>query len=257
MDHIAHPLDRHFSLPRIREVDAARPLHWLRLGWDDLRENAFSSIAYGVFFSFLGFLILAYASTRPYLITASISGFFLVGPLAAAGLYEISRRAGSGQDAGLAASLRGIGNRRESLFSIGIFLAFTLIAWERISAILFALLVPEGVAELDGFFRTVFLSGEHLGFVASYVLLGGLLAALVFALTVVAVPMLMDRETDLVTAMMTSLRAVQINPQAMTVWAGSIVVLVAIGFATLMIGLILLLPLLGHATWHAYRDLVE
>lgn len=257
MDHIAHPLDRHFSLPRVRAVDAARPLHWLRLGWDDLREHAFASLAYGVLFALIGFLILGYASARPYLITAAISGFFLIGPLAAAGLYEISRRSAAGQSASLADSLRGIRDQRESLFSIGLFLAFAMIAWERISAILFALLVPEGVAGLDGFFRTVFLSGEHLGFVASYVVIGALLAALVFALAVVAVPMLMDRQTDMVTAMMTSMRAVRVNPRAMVVWAALIVALVALGFATLTIGLIVLLPWLGHATWHAYRDLVE
>ncbi len=257
MEHSAHSLDRHFNLPHIREVDNARPLHWIKLGWEDLREHAFASIAYGIFFAVLGYLIMSFAAPRPYLITASISGFFLIGPLAAAGLYEISRRGANGQAADLRASLRGILDSRESLLSIGVFLAIVMLGWERISAVLFALLFPGEIAELSGFMRTVLLSGEHLGFVAAYVMVGAVFAAIVFIATVVAVPMLMDRDTDMVTAMMTSVRAASTNPVAMLVWAALIVALITIGFATMMIGMVILLPLLGHASWHAYRDLVE
>lgn len=257
MAHSAHPLDRHFNLPHIREVDAARPLHWLKLGWEDLREHAFASIAYGLFFALLGFLIVSFAAQRPYLITASISGFFLIGPLAAAGLYEISRRSANGQPADLGSSLRGIRDSRESLLSIGVFLAIVMLGWERVSAVLFALLFPGEIAEVSGFVRTVLLSSEYLGFTTAYVLVGAVFAALVFIATVVAVPMLMDRETDMVTAMMTSVRAAGTNPMAMVVWAALIVALIGIGFATMMIGMVILLPLLGHASWHAYRDLID
>lgn len=257
MEHPAHPLDRHFNLPHIREVDPARPLHWLKLGWEDLRNHAFASIAYGIFFALLGFLIMSFAAPRPYLITASISGFFLIGPLVAAGLYEISRRSASGESADLRASLRGILDSRESLLSIGVFLAIVMLGWERVSAVLFALLFPGEIAELSGFMRTVLLSGEHLGFTMTYLLVGAVFATLVFIATVVAVPMLMDRETDMITAMMTSVRAASTNPIAMAVWAALIVALIGVGFATMMIGMVILLPLLGHASWHAYRDLVE
>lgn len=257
MEHSAHALDRHFDLPRIREVDAARPLYWLRLGWGDLRENAFASVAYGVFFAALGILIIAYAAPKPYLVTASISGFFLVGPLAAAGLYEISRRSMSNQPADLLPSLRGIRDKHDSLLSIGMLLAIVMIGWERISAVLFALFAPDEVAEIGEIFRVMLLSGDYLGFAAAYMLLGAGLAALVFISTVVAVPMLMDRKIDIVTAMMTSIRAASVNRRAMVVWAALIVALVAFGFATLMFGLIILLPLLGHASWHAYRDMIE
>ena len=257
MDHSMHSLDRHFDIPRVREVDAARPLHWLEMGWNDLREHGFASIAYGLFFAAFGYIILAFAAPRPYLVTAAISGFFLVGPILAAGLYEISRRAAAGQSAGLRESLRGITGSYESLLSIGIFLAIVMLGWERVSAVLFALLFTGEITELSGFMRTVLFSGEHIGFTMVYMAAGFLFAALVFCATVVAVPMLMDRDTDMVTAMMTSLRTVSINPRAMFVWAALIVLLIGIGFATMMIGLVLLLPLLGHASWHAYRDLVE
>lgn len=256
MDHSLPSLDRHFKLPHIREVDAARPLHWLRLGWADLREHAFASIAYGIVLAFIGYLILAFAATRPYLTTASISGFFLVGPLAAAGLYEISRRAATNQPADLMSSLRGVLHNYESLLSIGLVLAVAMISWERLSALLFALLVPAEIYGLDGIISTLFLSGQHLGFVAAYILAGGLIAASIFVMTVVAVPMLMDRDTDIISAMMSSVRAVSLNRRAMLVWAVLIVVFTGIGFATMMIGMVILFPLLGHATWHAYRDLV-
>lgn len=132
-----------------------------------------------------------------------------------------------------------------------------LIGWERLSAILFALLYPGNVSDLSNFFGEVFGSGEFTRFVATYLVVGGVLAAVVFALSALAVPMLMDRDTDTITAAMTSVRAVAVNPGAMAVWALLIVGLMAVGFATLMIGMIVLLPLLGHATWHAYRDLVR
>lgn len=257
MDHSMHTLDRHFNLPRVREVDAARPFHWLQLGWNDLREHASASIPYGIFFAVLGYVILAFAAPRPYLVTASLSGFFLLGPLLAAGLYEISRRSAAGETASLRDSLRGIVSSYESLLSIGVFLAIVMLGWERVSAVLFALLFTGEIAELSSFARTVLFSGDHLGFAVVYMLAGLLFAAMVFCATVIAVPMLMERDTDMVTAMMTSLRAVSLNPRAMLLWAVLIVTVIGVGFATLMVGLVLLLPLLGHASWHAYRDLVE
>ncbi len=257
MEHSMHTLDRHFNLPRVREVDDGRPLHWLRLEWNDLREHAFASIAYGVFFALMGYIIIHLAAPRPYLVTVAISGFFLVGPILATGLYEISRRSAAKQPVGLIDSLRGVGRNFESLMSIGILLALVMVGWERVSAVLFALLFSGELADVNGFIRNVLLSGEHLGFTAAYMISGLLFATLVFCATVVAIPMLMHRDTDMITAMMTSMRAVRRNPRAMMLWAALIVAIMLIGFATMMIGLVLLIPLLGHATWHAYRDIVD
>ncbi|NMG73193.1 DUF2189 domain-containing protein [Aromatoleum diolicum] len=257
MDKPFNTLDRHFHLPHVRQVDASRPLMWLRMGWDDMRANFGASLAYGLIFAAIGYVILAYAADLPYLFTAAISGFFLVGPLAAAGLYEISRRHERGESATFADSLRGLREHGDHLLYYGAFLAVVLLAWERLSAILFALFY-EGVApDLGNFFADVFLSGAYTHFVVSYLVVGGAIAGVVFALSVVSVPMLMDRKSDMVTAMMTSARAVGFNLGAMAVWAALIVVLIGIGFATMMIGMVALLPLLGHATWHAYKDLVE
>lgn len=257
MEKSIHSLDRHFSLPSIRRVAASRPFAWLRAGWSDLRNNLGASLTYGLALSIIGYLILSYAVQIPYLFTAAISGFFLVGPLAAAGLYEISRRHANGEKTSFAQSLAGLLSEGESLLFFGFLLAFVLLSWERISAILFALFFKGNLPDINNFARTVLLSGEHLQFVVVYLAAGGALAAMVFALSVVVIPMLLDRKVDVITAMMTSLRAVAQNLGAMLVWAALVVAFIAVGFATMMIGMVLLLPLLGHATWHAYKDIVQ
>ena len=250
-------LDRHFTLPSVRTVEASRPLAWLKAGWSDLRDNPVASLTYGLALSIAGFLILYYAADIPYLLTASISGFFLIGPVAASGLYVISRRHEKGEKSNFAQSLAGLRDEGESLLFFGFLLAFVLISWERISAILFALFFKGNVPDISNLAQNLLLSGAHLQFVALYLLAGGVLAATVFALSAVAIPLLLDRKVDVVTAMMSSFRATEKNLGAMLVWAMLIVACIAIGFATMMIGMIVLLPLLGHATWHAYRDLVE
>lgn len=257
MDKPLHTLDEHFHLPQVRRVDTTRALLWLRQGWQDMRDNLAASLAYGVAFALVGALILSSTTERPYLFTAAISGFFLIGPLAAAGLYEISRRHDAGESTGFFASLGGLRGHADQLAFYGAFLAFALIAWERLSAILFALFYDGDVAGIGGFTTQILLSTAHLDFIAVYVVLGGAIAALVFALSAVAIPMLMERDSDIITAMMTSMRAVAANQKAMALWAAIIVGLVALGFATLLVGMIVVLPLLGHASWHAYRDLVE
>jgi uncharacterized membrane protein len=251
------PLDRHFSLPSIRTVEASRPFAWLRAGWSDMRGNLGASLMYGLVLSFVGYVILSKAADIPYLFTAAISGFFLIGPVAASGLYEISRRHEKGEKSSFAQSLAGLRDERESLLFFGALLAFVLLSWERLSAILFALFFKGNVPDINHFAKDVLLSGEHLQFVAAYLLAGGVLAATVFALSAVAIPMILDRKVDVVTAMMTSFRATEKNIGTMFIWAMLIVACIAIGFATMMIGMVVVLPLLGHATWHAYKDLVE
>ncbi len=255
MNRLSHTLEQHFELPHVRRVEAGRPWAWLRLGWDDLRENLPASLAYGFFFAIAGYLILACAAGAPYLFAAAISGFFLIGPLAAAGLYEISRRHGKGEPVTFGASLRGLVRRSDDLGYFGAFLALALIGWERISAILFALFYRGDAPGLNHFFRDVFLSGQYASFTTAYVVIGGGLAAVVFALSAIAAPMLVDRDVDPITAAMASLKAVSVNPGAMALWAAVVTALTLTGFATMMAGMVILLPLLGHASWHAYREM--
>ncbi|HJV27132.1 MAG TPA: DUF2189 domain-containing protein [Aromatoleum sp.] len=258
MDKPLNSLDRHFHLPDVRRVEADRPLMWLRMGWNDMRSSPAASLGYGALAAVIGYLILAYAARMPYLFVAAMSGFFLVGPLVAAGLYEISRRNERGETVSFMESLKGLQRHGDHLAYYGAFLAFALIGWERLSAILFALFYHETASpDLANFFQDVFLSGNYVQFVVSYLVIGAAIAGLIFVLSVVSVPMMIDRDADIATAMMSSVRAVGHNPDAMAVWAVLIVALIGVGFATMMIGMVVLLPLVGHATWHAYKDLIE
>lgn len=260
-------LPQHFTqpsaLPDVRRVAPDRPLHWLRAGWQDLAASPAASLFHGFLFAFAGALILLLALPHPHLFSLAVSGFFLVAPLLATGLYEISRRHERGESASVGDSFAGWRRNGESIALFGLALALVGILWERLSAILFGLLYSGGydaTMNFAGFLRAVVFSGENLGFAATWLLVGGALALFVFACSAVSIPMLLDRDNaaggDIATATLTSLRAVSENIPAMTVWAVLLVTLTLIGIATLLLGLIVLMPLLGHASWHAYRDLV-
>ena len=250
-------LDRHFNLPTIRRVPANQPLEWLRLGWRDFRRNTSLSAIYGLIFTLAGYELLVLAEPRPYLFTVTISGFMLIAPMLAAGLYEISRRHDEGLTSRFRDSLQGWTRNGDSMAIFGLLFVLVAIAWERLAAILFALFYGGDLASVQSFVSTVFLSGNYLAFVVAYVVVGGFLAAVVFAMSVISIPMLVDRRIDVITAIATSLKAVRLNPAAMTVWAALLVALVALGFATLLLGMIVVLPWAAHASWHAYRDLTK
>jgi uncharacterized membrane protein len=250
-------IQQHFKLPGIRRVGLDRPVAWLRSGWKDLRANPVASLAYGLLFAIGGDLILIFSWRSPYLITAAVSGFFLVAPLLAGGLYEISRRQSNGQPSTFIDSLAAWRRNGQSIAMFGLLMALAAIIWERTSAVFFALFVPGLTPDLWAFASSVLLNLEHIELTLTWFFVGGLLATLVFSVSAVSIPMVIDRDVDFITAMITSLRAVMNNPGTMLLWAALVVMLTLLGFASLLFGLIILMPLLGHASWHAYRDLVE
>jgi uncharacterized membrane protein len=250
-------LDRHFELPRIRRVPPGRAFTWLALGVRDMRNNLVESLAYGTLIAVLGWLIWYHAGNRPQLFTASVTGFFLIAPLLAAGLYEISRRQELGTRTSFGESLQGWRRSGGAIAQMGLQLTLVAIFWERLSAILFALSYQGDAPDLQRFFTDVFLSGNYPQVVLAYVTVGGVFAAIVFVISAISIPMLLDRNGDIYTAMATSFLAVTRNIAAMLVWACLIVILTAAGFATALFGLIFVFPILGHATWHAYRDLTQ
>lgn len=245
------------DLPAIRRVDARAPSRWLEAGWQDIRRTPIASLAYGLLFALGGDLIILALLEHPHLLALSISGFFFVAPLLAAGLYELSRASANGEKPIFVESLRVFRHNFQSLALFGLLLALIATLWERFSAISFALLGATSANSASVYLNELLFSGEHLLFSLTWLGLGALLAAFVFALTVVSVPMMVDRECDPVTAMATSLRAVVANPGPLALWAVLIVILTLTGFATLLFGLVVLMPMLGHASWHAYRELVE
>lgn len=251
------PVDTGLGQPAIRRIAPARPFAWLAAAWRDLRANPLPSLAYGLLFGLGGDLIIIAALEHPHLVSVAVSGFFLVAPLLAAGLYELSRARAQGEHLLFVDSLRCFRRNSRSLALFGLLLALITLLWERLSAIAFSMLGMHGGGSALPYLQSLAGSGEHTGFLLTWVALGGLLALYVFALAVVAVPLMLDRDADVPTAIATSLRAFAANPGPLLLWAAIIVVLTLAGFATLLFGMVLIMPLLGHASWHAYRELVE
>ena len=249
--------DSSIQPPRVRRVAPDAAFRWLAQGWSDTRRAASISLVYGVVAAAVGGLLLWLSRDYTHLAPALTSGFLLIAPALAINLYAVSRRLERGEPVDSVHLFDDWCPNRGSIAWFGLGLAFVLLTWERISAILFALFYGGEVPDLGRFVSEVWLSGAYLGLVAAYVLTGGALAALIFCLSVVSLPLMLDRPVDPVTAVMTSMDAVRINPGCMLVWAAAIAVLTAVGFATLMLGLIVIFPVLAHASWHCYRDVVE
>lgn len=250
------PQGLEFSLPAVRRVGLDRPTNWLKSSWRDVRANPVTSLCYGLLFAVSGALVLLFSWSKPYLFTAAVSGFILIAPLLAGGLYEISRRQAKGQATTLLQSLDGWRRNGQSMAMFGLLLSLVALVWERTSAVIFALLVPGMTPDISSFIFGVLLNPAFSGVMLAWFIVGAFLAILVFAVSAVSIPMLIDRDVDFVSAMITSLRATALNPDVMLLWALLVVGLTLAGFATLLAGLALTMPLLGHASWHAYRDLV-
>lgn len=244
-------------LPNIRRIATDRSLHWLRAGWQDLRANPLPSLAYGLLFALGGDLIILALLQSPHLLTVSISGFFLVAPLLAAGLYELSRKTEASEKILFIDSLKCFGRNGQSLAIFGLVLALITLLWERFSAVAFALIGADSAPIATAYLNEILFDGQHLAFTATWLVVGGVLALFVFALAVVSVPLMLDRDADVATAIMTSLRAFSRNFGSLLLWAALLVTLTLLGFATLLFGLVVIMPILGHASWHAYRELVE
>jgi uncharacterized membrane protein len=257
MQHVAHLHSAVVPTPHIRRVAGTAPLHWLSLGWTDFRRAPVIGLAYGFAIALIG-LVVTYASwSVPVLVMSFVSGFLLIAPLIAIGLYEVSRRIQAGEQPRLRHALTSWQRNGWAVVFIGVVLGVVMIAWGRLTGLLAALTLP--VLAPDGHLVTwaTLTSVDGLGFLGLFTLMGAVLAGGVFAMTAVSIPMLLDRPVDAVTAVATSLRAVGANWPAMLLWAGLIVGLTAVGFATLYVGLIVIAPVLAHATWHAYRQTVE
>lgn len=251
------PSNKHVDLPCIRRIGIDQPAAWLDAGWNDFRRAWLTSLPYGLVLGGMGLALLYYAADRPYLAVALASGFLLVAPVIALGLYQISRRL-EWQDNGMVGERPPVGRLFDSNIALfGVLLAVIFAIWVDLAAITTALLTPRELAITGSFSLLALFSLDNLPFVLGYFGVGGLLAALVFSLSVITLPMLLERQVDLVTAVSTSLVVVKENPAAMAVWAAIIAAVMLAGMLSLFIGFAILFPVLGHATWHAYRDVVE
>jgi len=251
VDDVAHSV-----APAVRTVPVTAPFGWLARGWSDFRAHPLPSLFYGVCFAVMGWLIAVVFRHAYAYVSALVCGFFLVGPFLATGLYALSRRRERGEPMWLAPTLDAW---RPNVGAIGVFalvLTVILLVWARASLIVFALSYTSEMPSVDRFVEQV-VSLDNLEFLVAYFCVGGFFAALVFAISVVSVPMMLDRNVDGVIAVLTSLKAFGNNLPAMVVWGMTIALVIGAGFALWFVGLVVAVPVIGHATWHAYRALVE
>jgi uncharacterized membrane protein len=232
-----------------RYVGPWTPFQWLRLGWKDLRAAGQLSLVYGVLFALLGALLAA-LTLRLGLLALYVglaSGFVFIGPFLAVGLYSISYQLEHGHTPTLFFSLEeGRAHLRETLV-LGICLLVVMLVWGRAAMVLSVFLPSDAVPDWRDL--TPYLS---IG-----TLVGAFFCLIVFATAAFSLPMLLDRRADAITAVVTSINATLRNKVAMLVWGLIIVAAVLIGFATLFVGFIVLMPLIGHATWHGYRQTID
>lgn len=239
----------------IKDVDDA-----LKKGWEDFRRAPL----YGLFFS-LVYVVTGIAlwvfftfSGQLWWIIPFAMGFPLVAPFAAIGLYEVSRRLESGRELRVNEVLGVIWREKDRQFPfMAIVIFFLFMAWILIAYGIFAAFF--GLQAMTHVSTSMALLASFRGVMMLCIggIAGAVLAGLLFMLTVVSMPLLLDRDVDVVTAMQTSVRAVWANPRPMLSWAGMIASLLFIAMIPAFMGLLIILPVLGHASWHLYRRVVQ
>jgi uncharacterized membrane protein len=238
-------------------VPVYRPFVWLRDGWLDMRRHWGISLGYGALIVGLGWTLLIFCGTHPYFVAAAISGFLLVGPLMSAGFCEMSRRYSLGEPANFDDSLNGFGRNAPALLEFGVILAICAAVWFGLSALLLGTVFHIAAPDVSETLYRGFLDATNRSQVLAYIVIGGVLATAVFSVSVVAIPLMIDRHATAGQAMRASVNVVFRNIPAMIVWSALILILTIIGYAPLLAGLLLIAPLLGHATWHAYKSTIR
>lgn len=236
-------------------LSPSQPLHWIAQGARDLLATPGVGLFYGLCFWGMALLLAWVFRARPEYTMSLASGCLLVGPFLAMGLYETSRRREAGLPPGLADSLTCWDRRIPSMAMLVLALLVLELLWGRASLVVFALFFNTGMPSTTGVVQAVF-NPDNWQFVLAYAAVGGLFAALVFCFTVISIPMILDRDTDAFTAALTSMRVVLDNPGVMLLWGAIITLAVAASLLAWGAGLLVVGPLLGHATWHAYRSAV-
>jgi uncharacterized membrane protein len=239
-----------------RRVPLLRPLGWLAAGWRDFMRCPLPGLLHGLLLAAFGLLLIVVAGDAFWLLTGAFTGFLLVSPVLATGLYTVSRALQRRGRADTRMAFAAWVPRDRRLVVFGLLLALAGTGWVMTSASLITAFAGAPVRNPQDFLHVVVLARQGRLF-EIWLALGGALAAPVFASSVVAIPLLLDREISVLGAVFTSWRVVMDNPVTLAFWAALIALLTVAGMALLMAGLVIVVPLLAHASWHAYRDLVD
>jgi uncharacterized membrane protein len=237
----------------LQPLGLADPFRWLRAAWSDLLAAPGIALFYGLCFWLMAVVLGAVFRNMPEYTLSFVSGCFLVGPFLAMGLYESSRRREQGLPQSLGASVMCWDKHLGSMGMLVLVVLLLEMLWGRASLVVFAVFFTTGMPSTASVLQAVF-NPRNWEFVAIYTLIGGLFAGLVFASCVVAIPMILDRGTDAVTAAIASFQVVMERTGPMLLW-GALIVALVLGAVLLpwSVGLLVVGPWLGHASWHAYR----
>jgi uncharacterized membrane protein len=254
------------QLPAILPITWKHPFEWLLLGFKDIGHSPWLSMMHGLVLALGGGLITWLAHDRFWLLAGAVSGFLVVAPVLATSLYAMSRAIERKEPIDFGLLFKTWTRWQTQRFNeptsywclvrFGVLLGLAGTGWVLTSSALITLLTPVPIHTPMDFIHHVVLSPNHFVF-ELWLALGGLMAAPVFASSVVAMPLLLDRKVSTLQAVLISWKTVLTHPMPMALWAMLIMGLSLVGVLMLFVGLVLIVPVLGHASWHAYRDLVD
>ncbi|MBA4800833.1 MAG: DUF2189 domain-containing protein [Euryhalocaulis sp.] len=243
----------------LHNVRREAPWEWLALGWRDLVQAPVLSLSLGAVFVLIGLALSAglFAAGYSAAIPAAISGFAVVAPLFAIGFYQISRTLDAGRKPGLKDLFSLHADTVSQIGFLGVLLIILLLVWARLAQFIYAYFTNGVYLPLDDFTAFVLTDSAGLALLIVGGLTGGVLAIAAFAISALSFPMLVDKDTDAVTALTASVNAVRRQPFVMLTWAAIIAVMTLAGGALFIAGLMVVFPWLGHASWRAYRSFIE
>lgn len=241
------------QLPARRKLprDAAR--QWLLAGWGYFRRHPAVSVAYGSVFALIGLAITLLGLNQPQFILTFWTGFVLVGPLLAIGLYRVAQLDDRGETISIATCWGSLRNRLGQTALFSLLLVLVMVAWIRFSTLIAAIYV--GNISGTSSFINAMASPEGIGFLLVLAAVGGVFAVIMFALTAWSLPMILDQRADFGPAVVTSVKATIEQPLPMLAWGAVVGGLSILGMLTLFVGFAVIFPWLGYATWAAYKDL--
>jgi len=243
-----------FSLP-LASLSPADPLRWLKLGWADFLRCPRIGLFYGLCFFAMGHALLAVFRQAPEYVLALSAGFLLMGPFLCLGLYDASRAMQTqSHRPSLRASLRAWQPTKGTMAIFAGVLLILEMLWGRAALVVFAVSfnTMPGKANL----LAMLLDPENLGFLITYTVVGAVFAGLIFVTSAISIPMIMDRRVDAISAGLTSIRACLLNPGVMLLWGALITGIIVLAMLPAFLGLLIAGPVIGHATWHAYKSVV-
>lgn len=244
---------RRFTIPRL---PATQPFSWLRSGFKDLMAAPITGLLYGVAVAALAFLVvsLTVGVNRFYFVPFLFGGFLVLGPILSVGLMAMAKRRESNGEHPTETIRRILAVNTPGLSLMGLFLLLVFMNWIMLSYLLFGRVFHELMPTYSEVRPLPVMFGESWPFALVFGGIALLLAVLVFRITAVSLPMLVDQRVDALNAAFASWRVVGENWPAMTLWALIVAVLTTVGILTYFVGLVIVTPILGYASWHAYRE---